>query len=86
MRRIFSRSSSFSMVISPTLPFRREISSSRRSRSRSFKADPTPSKARSCHAESGLGAVKFKLEPTTRIDPQPSPVRVTHWARHSHRL
>ena len=74
MRRIFSRSSSFSMVISPTLPFRREISSSRRSRSRSFKADPAPSKARSCHAEI-RAAVTFAVLVVTALIGSFIPIR-----------
>ena len=43
---------SLSMVISPTLDFSRAISSSRSSRSRSFRADATPASARSRHSVS----------------------------------
>src|SRR5665811_2510013 len=44
---ILAESSSLSMVISPTLDFSRAISSSRASRSRSFKAPAAPASARS---------------------------------------
>src|SRR5512132_2564415 len=51
-RAIFSRNSSVSMVISPTFPFSRTISSSRSSRSRSFSAASAASNARSRHCDS----------------------------------
>src|SRR5512144_1785944 len=51
-RAIFSRNSSVSMVISPTFPFNRTISSSRSSRSRSFSATSAANKARSRHCDS----------------------------------
>src|SRR5450432_3827288 len=49
---ILPESSSLSMVISPTLDFSRAISSSRSSRSRSFKAPAAPPRARSRHSVS----------------------------------
>src|SRR4249920_3202306 len=49
---ILADSNSLSMVISPTLDFSRAISSSRSSRSRSFKAVAAPASARSRHAVS----------------------------------
>src|SRR6267154_965487 len=49
---ILAESSSLSMVISPTLDFSRAISSSRSSRSRSFKAVAAPASARSRHSVS----------------------------------
>src|SRR5207342_3031512 len=49
---ILALSSSLSMVISPTLDFSRAISSSRSSRSRSFKAVAAPASARSRHSVS----------------------------------
>src|SRR5512134_1598927 len=51
-RPILSRNNSFSIVISPTLPLRRVISSSRSSRSRSFNAASAASRARSRQADS----------------------------------
>src|SRR5262252_5635988 len=47
---ILALSSSLSMVISPTLDFSRAISSSRSSRSRSFRAVAAPASARSRHS------------------------------------
>src|SRR6516164_6738129 len=49
---ILALSSSLSMVISPTLDFSRAISSSRSSRSRSFRAVVAPASARSRHSVS----------------------------------
>src|SRR5207344_3467283 len=49
---ILAESSSLSMVISPTLDFSRAISSSRSSRSRSFRAVAAPASARSRHSVS----------------------------------
>src|ERR1700730_7670251 len=49
---ILAYSSSLSMVISPTLDFSRAISSSRSSRSRSFRAVAAPASARSRHSVS----------------------------------
>ena len=50
-RAIFSRNSSVSMVISPTFPFSRVISSSRSSRSCSFSVAAAANKARSRHCD-----------------------------------
>ena len=52
------------MVISPTLDFSRAISSSRSSRSRSFKADAAPASARSRHSVS-LATETFASRATT---------------------
>src|SRR5664280_1430781 len=52
MAAILPYSNSLSMVISPTLDFSRAISSSRSSRSRSFRADAAPASARSRHSVS----------------------------------
>src|SRR5512132_1786051 len=51
-RAIFSRNSSVSIVISPTVPFSRVPSSSRSSRVRSFSAASAANKARSRHSDS----------------------------------
>src|SRR5271166_4016556 len=64
MAAILADSNSLSMVISPTLDFSRAISSSRSSRSRSFKADAAPASARSRHSVS-LATEPFASRATT---------------------
>src|SRR5664279_3239563 len=64
MAAILADSNSLSMVISPTLDFRRAISSSRSSRSRSFRADAAPASARSRHSVS-LATETFVSRATT---------------------
>src|SRR5271157_4585977 len=64
MAAILANSNSLSMVISPTLDFSRAISSSRSSRSRSFKADAAPASARSRHSVS-LATETFASRATT---------------------
>ena len=64
MAAILADSNSLSMVISPTLDFSRAISSSRSSRSRSFRADAAPASARSRHSVS-LATETFASRATT---------------------
>ncbi len=64
MAAILADSNSLSMVISPTLDFSRAISSSRSSRSRSFRADAAPASARSRHSVS-LAKETFASRATT---------------------
>src|SRR3979490_2544722 len=64
---ILAESSSLSMVISPTLDFSRAISSSRSSRSRSFKAVAAPASARSRHSVS-LATETFVCRATKSLD------------------
>ena len=64
MAAILADSNSLSMVISPTLDFSRAISSSRSSRSCSFRADAAPASARSRHSVS-LATETFASRATT---------------------
>src|SRR5271167_4601838 len=64
MAAISADSNSLSMVISPTLDFSRAISSSRSSRSRSFRADAAPASARSRDSVS-LATETFASRATT---------------------
>jgi len=50
------------MVISPTLDFSRAISSSRSSRSRSFKAEAAPSQAKLVAFDNAIKSFTFALQ------------------------
>src|SRR5271168_1729283 len=70
MAAILADSNSLSMVISPTLDFSRAISSSRSSRSRSFRADAALASARSRHSVSLATETFASLATTSNGSPR----------------
>src|SRR5512132_1599923 len=68
-RAIFSRNSSVSMVISPTLPFSRTTSSSRSSLLRSFSAASAANKARSRHSDNRAAVTLSSLPSAPGVHP-----------------